>query len=223
MFDFQVHWKGKLITRISGVSISSPMGTGVMLEILGFLGNHVLPKFIFKNNPNKHQSHMEELSCFAFFVFFALFAFFCFFMCSSWDSNPGPRTCESPSYPPTWFYWRWKKSNANWKSMEKIKCELEKHEHQLSCLLPSVRSPQLGGMWVLIFLEYMNSDVFVLSNKTLGTFFNQNYCKLYQTNIETSLDSTWIKVQHKSNKQQQKYYLMLISKFYQVHIRQLVP
>ena len=75
MFDFQVHWKGKLITRISGVSISSPMGTGVMLEILGFLGNHVLPKFIFKNNPNKHQSHMEELSCFAFFVFFALFAF----------------------------------------------------------------------------------------------------------------------------------------------------
>lgn len=117
MFDFQVHWKGKLITRISGVSISSPMGTGVMLEILGFLGNHVLPKFIFKNNPNKHQSHMEELSCFAFFGFFALFAFFCFFMCSSWDSNPGPCTCESPSYPPTWFYWRWKKSNANWKSM----------------------------------------------------------------------------------------------------------
>ena len=117
--------------------------------------------------------------------------------------------------------------------MEKIKCELEKHgknqcelekhEHQLSCLLPSVRSPQLGGMWVLIFLEYMNSDVFVLSNKTLGTFSNQNYCKLYQTNIETNLDSTWIKVQHKSNKQQQKYYLMLISKFYQVHIRQLVP
>ena len=79
MFDFQVHWKGKLITRISGVSISSPMGTGVMLEILGFLGNHVLPKFNFKNNPNKHQSHMEEFSCFAFFVFFALFAFFCFF------------------------------------------------------------------------------------------------------------------------------------------------
>ena len=118
MFDFQVHWKGKLITRISGVSISSPMGTGVMLEILGFLGNHVLPKFIFKNNPNKHQSHMEELSCFAFFVFFALFAFFCFFMCSSWDSNPGPCTCKSPSYPPTWFYWRWKKSNANWKSIQ---------------------------------------------------------------------------------------------------------
>jgi len=97
------------------------------------------------------------------------------------------------------------------------------HEHQLSCLLPSVRSPQLGGMWALIFLEYMNSDVFVLSNKTLGTFFNQNYCKLYQIKIETNLDSTWIKVQHKSNKQQQKYYLMLISKFYQVHIRQLVP
>ena len=69
--------------------------------------------------------------------------------------------------------------------MEKIKCELEKHEHQLSCLLPSVRSPQLGGMWALIVLEYMNSDVFVLSNKTLGIFFNQNYCKLYQTKIET--------------------------------------
>ena len=109
------------------------MGTGVMLEILGFLGNHVLPKFIFKNNPNKHQSHMEELSCFAFFVFFALFAFFCFFMCSSWDSNPGPCTCESPSYPPTWFYCRWKRSNANWKSMEKIKCELEKHSNFVSC------------------------------------------------------------------------------------------
>ena len=130
MFDFQVHWKGKLITRISGVSISSPMGTGVMLEILGFLGNHVLPKFIFKNNPNKHQSHMEELSCFAFF-FFALFAFFCFFMCSSWDSSPGPRTCESPSYPPTVVPGftedgkkqmrigkAWKKSNANWKSIQ---------------------------------------------------------------------------------------------------------
>ena len=98
---------------------------GVMLEILGFLGNHVLPKFIFKNNPNKHQSHMEELSCFTFFVFFALFAFFCFFMCPSWDSNPGPRTCESPSYPSTWYLVLLK--------MQKIKCELEKHSNFVSC------------------------------------------------------------------------------------------
>ena len=86
----------------------------------------------------------------------------------------------------------WEKSNANWKSIQILFNEHRKklqwqifNEHE-----PSVRSPQLGGMWGLIVLEYMNSDDFVLSNKTLGIFFNQNYCKLYQTKIETNLDST---------------------------------
>ena len=126
MFDFQVHWKGKLITRISGVSISSPMGTGVMLEILGFLGNHVLPKFIFKNNPNKHQSHMEELSCFAFFGFFALFAFFCFFLLFYvLELGLEPRTLHMRvTFLSTYLVLL---------KMEKIKCELEKHSNFVSC------------------------------------------------------------------------------------------
>ena len=118
MFDFQVHWKGKLITRISRVSISSPMGTGVMLEILGFLGNHVLPKFIFKNNPNKHQSHMEELVVLH-FLGFLLFLLFFAFLCA----RAGTRTQDLAHashlliHLPG-FTEDGKKSNANWKSIQ---------------------------------------------------------------------------------------------------------